>query len=238
MELQELALRAITIQLRFRLAPRFADVRGTLIEELQEAHGLSEYGWGDAQLDVHDLERTRNMVVGSRELRISYEQIDRLESFMEAASAFLTRGLDVLHVQTVEFVGVRSYWIAAVDSFEELAAWMLRRLSPDEPFSGAIGTRPSDAGWVFEYHGDENPWHTVRVGPMTVDQLVGQVLATNQRDLFPDQFFFLDLDRVYQKAEIPAGDAVARAAASVDKSQAIGRKIAAWLGEDKDSKRR
>lgn len=228
MELQELVVRAATMQFRFRLAPRFADVRGALIEELREANDLSEYGWGEAHVQLHNAERTRQLIVGSRELRIVYEHIERIDDFLDTARAFFERGLEALGVRELEFLGVRTYWLAAVDSFDELRDWMVERLSPSEPFSAALGDVMTDVGWILEYR-RQDPQHIIRIGPMTVDQLIEQVLGTSERELFPDAFLFLDLDRMYKETPIAADNAVERAFDAFQRSLAIGEKIAATL---------
>ena len=80
-------------------------------------------------------------------------------------------------------------------------------------FSDAISGHVSDLGWVFEYR-DHSPEHVVRVGPMRVEQLLEQVFGSRKRDLFPEQFLYVDMDRIHRgDGIIPADEAVTRAEA-------------------------
>jgi hypothetical protein len=229
-DLQELVVRVAIGQMRFRLAPRFADLRGALIEELAQRYDLHEYGWSETQLRVGNEDLSRSLIVGSREGRFVYEQLERIDDYVENGRAFFGHVLDTLGVDEIQYLGVRTYWMAAVDSFDDLVAWMRQWLSPDEPFSGLAPTKLTDVGWVFEYH-EKDPKLSVRLGPMKVEQVIEQFVGTDKRDLFPEQFLFLDLDRLYNEDAIPAGDAVARWEESLRKNLELGSKLGAALAD-------
>lgn len=231
MELQELTATAITVQVRFRLAPAFADKRGAMIAALCEAHGLSEYGWAETFLQVTNPEQTKRLVIGSRELRISYEHVERIDDFVTAAREFIEYGVTELALDELEFLGVRSHWLAAVDSFEELRDWLAAWLTPDNPVSAAVAAQPSDLGWIFEFR-DQSPEYVARIGPMKVEQLLEQIFVTSQRDLFPEQFLFLDLDRVYRGDHAPStADLIDRIKESLDRAVAVGERFGAAVQE-------
>lgn len=213
--------------MRFGLAPRFADRRGAIIQALRTEHDFQDFGWSETSLHVGNAEKTRIMVVGSRELRIVYEHIERTEDFLDAARSFFTFGLDQLEVQELDFLGVRSYWLAAVDSFDELRDWMIDRFSPSEPFSAALSAKVSDVGWVFEYR-DQDPETVVRLGPMKVEQLIDQIFGTSAADIFPDQFLFLDIDRIH-RGPIQAEEALSRMETAFERALAAGERIARTL---------
>jgi hypothetical protein len=226
-ELQELVLRAATIQMRFPLEPMFADVRGALIRELRTRFSLQDYGWAEAVLQASNEARTQTFIIGSRELRVSYEHLERVEEFIEASRSFFEFGVETLQLEAIEFLGVRTYWFAAVDSFEELRDWLAGQLAAGSPFGPALNQRLSDIGWSFEFR-DQSPEHLLRVGPMRVEQLLDQIFATDDRDLFPEQFLYVDLDRIVRAPPaIEASEAAARAVNSVDAAMRIGERIAA-----------
>jgi hypothetical protein len=229
MELQELVVRAITIQMRFKLAPMFADRRGSILSALLAEHSdLSDYGWTETGLQLSNPQRTRIMLVGSGEIRLVYEHLERIDDFTSVASEFFPRSLEELAVDQVAFLGIRSYWLAAVDSFDELCDWTVKRFSPTEPFSEAVGARSTDTGWVFEYRA-QDPEHIVRVGPMKVQQLTEQILGTSEADLFPEQFLFVDIDRIFRRDPIPTADVAARMQDSLDRALTLGQRIGAAL---------
>jgi hypothetical protein len=216
--------------MRFRLAPRFADVRGSLIEELSNNYDLREYGWGESQLRVANEDATRTLIVGSRESRFVYEHLERIDDYVQGGRAFFSHVLETLGVTEVEYLGVRTFWMAAVDSFEDLVAWMREWLTPDEPFSGFASTKLTDVGWMFEYH-ESDPKLSVRLGPMKVEQVIEQFVGTDKRDLFPEEFLFLDLDRIYNDDPIATDGAVDRWEESLRKNLELGTKLGAALAD-------
>jgi hypothetical protein len=228
MELQELVVRVVIAQLRFRLAPRFADIRGALIDELLETHGLSEYGWDETHVRAFNEDRTRNLVVASRELLLEYEHIERLDDLVATGRDFLEHALAELRVETIDFLGVRTYWMAAVDSFDELASWV-RDLAPNEPFSAATSQKLTDVGYIFEYR-ERNPRYALRMGPMKIEQALEQYLFTEKRELFPDVFLWLDIDRTLVEADLSVSDAPSALEDAIRQNLAVGERIAARLG--------
>jgi hypothetical protein len=229
-DLQELTVRVAIGQMRFDLAPRFADVRGALIEEFRSQYGLEKFGWGDAEVRVTNEDLSRSCIVASRDARLVYEHIERIDDYLNDGRTFFAHVLETLGIEEVAYLGVRTFWMAAVDSFDDLVTWMREWLSPEEPFSEFAPGKLTDLGWVWEYH-EKDPKLSVRVGPMKVEQLIEQLVATDKRDLFPEEFLFLDLDRLYNEDPIPPQDAVARWEDSLWKSLELGPKIGAAIAE-------
>jgi hypothetical protein len=230
MELQELVVRVVASQMRFRLAPRFADVRGDVIAALKEMTGAVEYGWSDTQTLVFDSDHARNFVAGSRELRLVFERVERMDDYIELGRQFFSYGLEKLGVESVEFVGVRSAWMGATESFEDLSKWMSERLNPTEPFTQAVGQGHSDVGWTYEYR-DHDPKVGIRMGPMKIEQFLTQYVETTERDFYPEVFLFMDLDRIIDAEPIAASEAVMRWEDSITKSLDLGQRIGGALYE-------
>jgi hypothetical protein len=224
-ELQELSLKSVRTQLRFKPTARFADVRGHITEELSRTHDLSEWGWGDAFVHVFSPDRTTNLVVSGRELQAGFEQIHRLDDLRESMAGFFEFGLETLGVDEVIFLGIRTYWIAAVDSFDELRAWLIESLSQGvDPLLEPFGGSPSDVGWTFEFH-QKDPKHSIRFGPMKQAQLVEQILATNSTEGIPLEFLFVDLDRFYNDGPIEARSVPERWNDSFQRSLDLGAQL-------------
>jgi hypothetical protein len=224
-ELQELSLKSVWTQLRFAPQARFADVRGQVTEELSRTHDLAEWAWGDALVHVFSADRTTNLIVTGRELRAGFEHIERVDDLRESVRSFFSFGLDVLGVEEVIFLGVRTHWLAAVDSFDELRDWLVSTFSRGaapvlEPFGGSS----TDAAWVFEFH-QQDPKHSLRFGPMKQAQLIEQHLATDSSEGIPAEFLFVDMDRVYNESPIESEGVIQRWADSFQRSLDIGERL-------------
>jgi hypothetical protein len=234
LELQEILLRGIIVQLRFAVTPRFPDIRGRLIEELSEILELPEWGWGD-NVFLTTVDRSVTVFASSRELRVNFEEVEDAEEHFAFAKQFFDHAGGMLGVKAVEFVGVRTFWIGAVDSFDELHKWLLDRLAASaQDVLSIVSQPPTDTGWVFEFH-KEDPKHTLRVGPMTNDQAVQLGLFVQEsRVRLPAEFLFIDLDRVNNEDKLDWPAAQSRWEATFRKNLEIGEKIAASLSLGKD----
>ena len=200
MELQELSLISLVGQLRFAPSPLYPDVRGRLIRELGEGLSLPHWGWGDEVVNLHNEPRTWTLIAGHKEARVQFSRVEDVDAILDVSSQFFRRALNLLEVSEVAFVGVRTFWAAAVDSFEELKDSMLSSLgSPAlHALVEATGTPTSDLGWAVECHG-QNPRHMFRFGPMKREQASAQAMPNAPVDDLPESFLFLDLDRNYHE---------------------------------------
>jgi hypothetical protein len=237
MELQELVVRTVISQMRFRLAPRFLDSRGALVEKLRREFELSDYGWGQTQLQVLNADRTRVLIVAATELRLVYEHLERIDDYVEAGRRFFAEGLGELGIDQVEFLGIRTYWLAAVDSFADLAVWLRKRLSPSDPVTAAVNSKPTDLGWVVEFQ-EKDPKHRITIAPMKVDQLVEQFVGTDKRELFPPEFLFVDIDRFFNATTVDTAAAIDRWEDALQKNLDLGERIAALLTGDNSAEER
>lgn len=231
MELQEPVARGITTQLRFAtVSPRFVDRRGALIESLvSEEDDLTEWGYGQDFLEVFSKDESVALAVSARDLRAIFEHFDDSGTVINRTRAFLQATLEEFATPQINFVGVRSYWLAAADTFEGLNEWLLERLGPPlADFSDVVGSKPTDAGWVLDYH-ERDPKHTVRIGPMTPAQVTAQFFRDNDQEHFPPQFLFLDIDRVYNEDVIDAEKALETWERSLARNLEIGEKLAGLL---------
>jgi len=230
MELQDFAVKGITSQLRFVTpAPTFIDQRGHLIEALMREHELSEWGYGQDFVDAFRADGSVTLRVASRELRAMFENVESTTEVKKATKSFLGWGLDSLGVERLGYVGVRSFRIAAADSFRALNEWLLDRLMPGhaqllQPF----GSKSSDSGWVLEFH-DKDPKHNLRIGPMTPEQAMAQVFRDQDTDHYPPQFLFLDVDRLYSDEEMSASEALQRWESAFDRNLEIGETLSRRL---------
>jgi hypothetical protein len=224
-ELQELSLKTVWTQLRFRPSSRIADIRGQIAEELSKAHELPEWGWGEDVAHVFSSDRTTNLIVTGRELRAGFDKIERLDDLRQTITSFLSYGLDVLGVEEVMFLGVRSYWLAAVDSFDELRDWLIASFSGGAaPLLEALGDSPTDAGWVYEFH-KQDPKQRLQFGPMKQAQLVEGVLTTDSSEGIPPEFLFVDMDRVYNDKPTEVGRVIERWSDSFQRTLDLGERL-------------
>lgn len=229
MELQDVTMRGVTTQLRFDPSHRFPDVRGRLIEQLRELdEELTEWSWGDAA-EVHRSDGSLALLVAAREVRVQSHALRTSDDFRSIALGGFSRALDTLGVANVTFVGIRSFWIGAVDSFDELHEWLNQALSaPAAPLLEIFGGPPSDTGWVWEFH-QRDPKHSIRLGSMTRSQLAGTFVGSDLAEQYPLEFLFFDLDRVMSDTPISVEDLEARWNESFDGAAELGRTLATYF---------
>jgi hypothetical protein len=232
MELQDFVLKGVTSQLRWGVVtPRFIDRRGALIEALTAQHDLTEWGYGDDGLEVFKQDQSIVLAAGNREARGIFENVEDTGEVSRTCRGFFEFVLGELEISAISFVGVRSFWLAPTDSFEGLNAWMIEKLSPGVgPLSEAIGTNPTDAGWVLEFHAAD-PKHTLRFGPMNPQQAMGQIFRDQNAENYPPQFLFLDFDRVYNEDKIDRSAALDRWEKSFGRNLEIGAKLGQLLSD-------
>jgi hypothetical protein len=210
MELQEFSLIGLIGQLRYALSPLYPDVRGRIITQVKEALELPEWGWGDEVVNFHNADRSWTLLVGGREARAQFARVEDTAKSIDTAATVFESALSLLDVKDVAFVGARTIWVAAADSFEEVRDYISGMLDapPMGELIAATGTPLSDIGWTVECH-SQDPRHSFRVGPGTREQFAA-TFPWLQRENFPDSFLFLDLDRNYHETVVPAVEAVER----------------------------
>jgi len=205
------------------------DVRGTMADHLLGEFGLTEWSVGP-EVTVTTRDQARVFVVGGAELRVHYQLVEDREATIQEASSFAQYVIEEMRIGDVGFVGVRTYWLAAVDSLADLRDTMVKHLGGGAADVASIVGKPvSDVGWTFEMHNDD-PKVTLRLGPMTADQLIGYGLFAEQaRDRLPPNALFFDVDRIMNTEVVPAADATDRMRGSFEKSTELGDKLARAL---------
>jgi hypothetical protein len=130
-------------------------------------------------------------------------------------------------VAEVGFIGVRTYWAAASDDFDELRDW-LRDASFASSLQEALHPvgQVTDIGWVCEFM-HEDPKHRLAVGPMTREQLQNQILRSAREDDFSEVFLWMDFDRVYNETAHAQAEVVER----WERSFRRNLELAAQVGE-------
>jgi hypothetical protein len=230
MELQDLVPAGVTSQLRFATVnPGFVDRRGALIESLLTQGELTEWRYGEDFLEVFRRDQSVALFASSRDLRAIFEHFEDRATVVSRTRDFLGATLEELAVTEIGFIGVRSYWLAAADSFADLNEWLLERLSPPlTPFFDVVGSKPTDAGWVLEFR-EKDPKHNLKIGPMTPAQATAQFFRDNDEENFPPQFLFLDIDRIYNEEVIATDKALERWEKSFTRNFEIGEKLGELL---------
>ncbi len=211
MELQEFSILAAIGQVRYPLSSRYPSARGQLLEEVIDAFAFPTWGWGDEFLNFHNEDRSLTLIAGGRESRAQFMRVEDIETVIDTSTRLFALALERFNVQQVDFVGARTFWAAAVDSFEDLRDALVGQLG-SSTFAAMIdaAAQPvSDAGWVLEFH-DKDPKHSLRFGPMKREQAVAQFVPDAKLEDLPASFLFLDVDRVYNDEQQDAQVAVKR----------------------------
>lgn len=197
MEVQEPVLKSLTGEVRFSALPRYADHRGHIIERLRDEHDLTQWGIGEVAADAWAEDNTAFVHTSPQNVVVAAEHRPDVQETRETVERLMRSVLEDLLAENFVFVGVRSHWLSATDSFEDLNRLLLDRLGPasEELFSG-FGQPPVDSGWVFDFSTEEGLIHHLRFGPMKAEQAMGQYFRSKDAENYPPQFLFVDLDRV------------------------------------------
>jgi hypothetical protein len=223
MEIQEPSPRLLLSSLRFQsVSPWVLDKRGELIARFSEKFELPEW---IAQQDVVQLYTTdlRTLFqLSARDVYLSIENFEDLAQATDSARTFLSDALEALKVEQISWTGTRMHWLAAADSFEELCAWFTGRSgSIAGALSASLDRTASDIGLVVEFK-DKDPLVTTRLGPMRAEQAMAQFFRDKDVTHYPEQFLFLDLDRVHSNDRLKPAEALSHWKERVDSLSTLG----------------
>ena len=144
-------------------------------------------------------------------------------SWVEGALATAT---EALGVATISWMGTRMHWLSASDSFRSLCAWFQERFGVlGSTAAGAVGRNTSDLGAVFEFK-DADPLVSVRIGPMKAEQAMAQFFRDKSPSRYPEQFLFVDVDRVWANETLDSSKAIASWKQRVNELAALGDGLA------------
>jgi hypothetical protein len=219
---------AATAHLRSSLPDRFplaARPKGRADRALAEKHGLPDW---TAQQDVVQLYTTDGRTLFQLAVRDVYVSIENFEDLAEAiasAQNFMADAIDALKVDYISWTGTRMHWFAAADSFEELCDWFAARSGG---IAGAVSARldrkASDIGLVMEFK-DKDPLLAIRLGPMRAEQAIAQFFRDQDLTRFPEQFLFLDVDRVHPNDRLKPAEALSQWKQRVDSLSTLGEAL-------------
>lgn len=229
MEVQELACKALIANVRFPLSPRMIDNRGQLIERFAEVLGTEQFGYSDLGVDVYTTNEHDHFRLTGTSLTASCEHPESVEETGERIKRFVREGVDALGVQHVQFLGVRTFWVAPTSSFGELRDALMERFSTAPArLADLAGKRPTDIGWHFEFHGSD-PKVTVRMGPMTSEQAMANIFRVGDASLYPPEFLFMDLDRVLNDDAQPAAEVNDRLGRAIEHNMDLAGKFGRYF---------
>jgi phosphoglycolate phosphatase-like HAD superfamily hydrolase len=228
-EIQELACKALIANVRFPLSPLIIDNRGTLIQRMSAALDATEFAWRENGVDVFTTDEHNLFRIGGRDLVASCEHFSDLEAAAGKIRTFVETGLEFLDVEQVLFLGIRTHWVAATDSFDELRERLLDNFAGGAAkLANLAGKQSTDVGWTFEFHGSD-PRVTVRMGPMKSEQAMRQIFRVEDPALYPPEFLFLDVDRVLADDPQPAHEIIARFNRALEHNLTLAEKFGRYL---------
>lgn len=207
MEIQESVLRNIHAILGWPAAPRYADVRGELTEQLMELAGPeSDWNW-DGALTLVVNEATRiDLALTPTELIIATEAPTMELGDLPARVATLL--LERMHIEAVRLIGAGSVWLAPVAAIDELNSWLASQLGTlGKPgVYDAFGGKPSAFTLKAKVEGDELSYD-VELKPITASEAAAaDDFMSDEEGDFPPAALYLEVARS-QFGEIPAGEA-------------------------------
>lgn len=227
MEIQEPSPRIILSAFRFgKVSPLLLDRRGELIARLGASHGLSEWGTTQDAAQLFTADQRRAFQISIRDMNLSIENFEDLDEATSWAGELMSQSLEALEVDEITWMGTRMHWFSAVDSFADLRDWLVERFgSVGAAAINQIDRKPSDVGVVLEFK-DQKPLINMRFGPMEAQQAMEQLFRDKDATRFPDQFLFLDIDRVYADEHLRPSDALAKWNERVHDLSTLGAQLA------------
>lgn len=232
MELQEFTPHLLLAQLRpVRPVAAVLDTRGAFVDHAREALALDNWGYGDDGVEIASSDRRELYRLNIHEVSASAENFESFEAARSRITEFLAMGLKHLGDPDVAWIGIRSHDLAPADDFAELQAALIRTHSPSAAhLVEMVGAQPSDVGWQFDFH-EGHPRITVRFGPMKAEQARTQLFRDNTETHYPEQFLFLDVDRVLPELTLSAVEALEKSSDSLEKQRALVGRVAEWLSD-------
>lgn len=213
--------------LRFgAVSPLLLDHRGELVARLSKRYDLTEWNSpSDSLVQLYTKDARRLFQVSIRDLFFSTENFDELEEEEDWASSIMSETLEMLGVEEIVWMGTRMHWLSATDSFSDLCKWFMERFGIVAPAVKVLDREPSDVGVVLEFK-DKNPLITLRFGPMRARQAMDQFFRDKDPTHYPDDFLFVDIDRVQPDERLKAKDALSKWKERVDNLASQGAQIA------------
>ena len=192
--------------------------------------GAAEFSAEGAAVEAFGEHRREQYRVGTMQVVASTENFDEIEDAGERIGRFVALALDRVERPHLAVVRVRTFDLAATDSFEELRDTLAASFGVARgELADVVGGRLSDAGWVLEF-ADANPNITLRFGPMKASQI--KTFLRDQRDSqYPGEFLFLDIDYAHTDQDLDPEQAVAQLGKSIDSNRKVARRVANWLAE-------
>jgi hypothetical protein len=228
-EIQEPVLRSVLSELRYPATPRFIGARGELIERLRTLRASRDWNMAEQFVQVFtDGEPDHLLQVSAGNMAFSFETLPASES-KELTAAAAETVLETLGLDEVSYVGVRSWWLAAADSFEDLRDHMVELLATNsKSILEPVGQKPSDAGWVFEFRTSQ-PEHVMRIGPMGAEQAAREWFRDKEPGNYPPHFLFVDIDRHYNGEVIAADEVLDRWDRAFDRCLSVAEDVMSRL---------
>ncbi|HXA54017.1 MAG TPA: hypothetical protein VNV37_03990 [Solirubrobacteraceae bacterium] len=235
MELQDFAPHLLVTQLVCtNPSAAVIDQRGKWIATLRDEFGATEFAAEGAAVEAFSDDRREQYRVGTAQVVGSIENFDEIKAAGDKLGRFVERALDRLERPHVAQVRVRTFELAATDSFAELRDALGDALgTPRGELADIVGRPMTDAGWVLEFMGG-SPLITLRFGPMKASQI--KTFLRDQRDSqYPGEFLFLDVDYVQTGEDLDPAQAVERLATSIESNRRLVHRVAKWLTEKLNS---
>jgi hypothetical protein len=228
-ELQDFAPHLLVAQLAFK-EPSAAviDQRGAWITTFRNDFGATEFVAEAAAVEAFSEDRCEQYRVGTAQVVGSIENFDEIAEAGEKLGRFVELALDRVERPQIAQVRVRTFELAATDSFSDLRDALGEALgAPRAELAEVVGGPMSDLGWVLEFT-DADPRVTLRFGPMKASQI--KTFLRDQRDSqYPGEFLFLDVDYVQSDEDLDPVQAVARLASSIESNRRLVHRVAKWI---------
>lgn len=226
MEIQEPSPRVLISGLRYdTVSPWLLDKRGELIAYFSKKYELAEWNAHQDVVQFYTTDTRTMFQLSVREVYVSIENFEDLAEATGSAQNFISDALEALKVERISWTGTRMHWLAAADSFQDLCAWFaIQSGSIAGAIAASLDRKASDIGLVVEFK-DKDPLVTTRLGPMKAEQAMAQFFRDKDVTHYPEQFLFLDLDRVHPNDRLKRSEALSQWRQRVDSLSALGEAL-------------
>lgn len=225
MEMQEAVLRNLFMIIGWSATPRYADLRGSLTEELLSLAGPeAEWHWDGAQTLITEEKSGFNLALSPTEVLIAIEPADQELGDLPNRIASLI--LERLPIKSALLIGAGSVWLSPVSDVGELNEWLAGEMGNiGKPgLYDAFGGRPSKFHLKAEIE-DEKFVFDVDLRPITAaDAAESDDFLSDEEDDFPPAALYLEVKRT-ERDEIDAELAAEKFADNLERSLAAAKKF-------------
>lgn len=192
--MNDLKLWKYILEIRHPASSLFFDNRGKIANRWQWTNDLSEWRISNNQLTVYNRENSTFLNAGFKNISVSMELPENLNSFCSLAAEFSSYVIDLLELKNIQRIGYRMIQIAPRKHTKLLTNTIRKNVFglTDEDWNIFQGP-PVDLAFPLVFQLEQSMLN-FNIGPMAIEQLSGHFESQEVKNKLPKVAFFMDMD--------------------------------------------